>query len=74
MNWSGDDKRKEAFTNDGYHLVIKQIEDSKYMWKVFYQKKLIMPYRKNPVFKNSIPKAKRQAIRLMVNHMLKKID
>ena len=74
MIWEGNKKQKEAITNDGYCLIVKHIDELKYTWKVYYRTKQVKPFKSKPIFKETIPQAKRQAIRLMVCHQLKKID
>lgn len=74
MTWNGTEKYMETETNDGYLLTVKSIATSKYTWTVYYEGKRIQHLKNSPIFKDCIPRAKRQAIRLMVWHMLKKID
>lgn len=73
MNWIGTKKQKESITNDGYHLVVKRIDDSRYIWSVCYRGNQLQRIKNMPVTKGSMPRAKRQAIRLMVYHMQKKL-
>lgn len=72
MNWEGSDKQKEAVTNDGYHLIVKRIGEDKYAWKVYHNSRNITSFDSKPVFKKTLPQAKRQAIQLMINHLLKR--
>lgn len=74
MNWTGTKIQKETITNDGYHLVVKSIDTSMYTWLVSFKGSLVKRFENKPIFKDSMPRAKRQAIRLMVWHMQKKID
>lgn len=74
MKWIGSKKQKEAITKDGYHLIIKCLGDYKYAWIVYFKGDLIKGFENKPVYKDSMDKAKRQALRLMVQHMLKKRD
>lgn len=71
MIWFGSKKTKEAITNDGYHLKVKYIEDNKYIWIVHYNEVRLEYIPNKPIFVNNFAKAKRQAIRLMLKHMLK---
>ncbi|MGH1387661.1 hypothetical protein [Kordia sp.] len=73
MNWIGTKKQKESITNDGYHLLVKCIDESRYTWTVSYRGNMLQKFKNKPITKNSMPRAKRQAIRLMVYHMLKKL-
>lgn len=74
MNWVGSENQKESITEDGYHLIVKYIDELRYSWKVYYQGSQINKIKSQSNFKASMPRAKRQAIRLMVYHMLKKVD
>lgn len=74
MNWVGSEKQKESITEDGYHLIVKYIDDLGYSWKVYYKENLVKNLENQPSFKATIPRAKRQAIRVMVYHMMKKVD
>ncbi|WP_298423402.1 hypothetical protein [uncultured Kordia sp.] len=73
MTWKGTKNYMEAETNDGYLLTVKPMKPSKYTWNVYYKGKRIQHLENNPIYKENIPRAKRQAIRLMVSHMLKRI-
>lgn len=74
MNWIGTKKQKESITDDGYHLIVKYVNHNSYTWLVYFKGKLLKNFENKSLFKDSIPRAKRQAIRLMVRHMLKKIN
>lgn len=74
MNWTGTKKQKETITNDGYHLIVKSINYHGYTWLVYFKGNMVERFQNKPIFKDSIPRAKRQAIRLMVWHMQKKTD
>ena len=73
MIWSGTKKYMESETNDGYLLTVKYMAESKYTWTVYFKGRRIKPLN-NSIYKNNLPRAKRQAIRLMVWHVLKKVD
>lgn len=74
MKWTGTEKQKETITSDGYHLIVKRVNETKYSWAVSYNGNVIKKFENKSKFKDTIPRAKRQAIRLMVSHMLNKID
>jgi len=73
MNWTGTNKQKETITDDGYRLIVKCVDKCTYTWSVFYRGNRIKKFTDKSPFKETMARAKRQAIRLMVNHMLKKI-
>lgn len=74
MTWNGTKKYMEAETMDGYLLTVKPITISKYTWTVYYNGTRINHLKNSPIYKDNMPKAKRQAIRLMVSHMLQKLN
>ncbi len=74
MKWIGTKRQKETITNDGYHLVVKYLDKAKYTWLVSFKGNLIKRFENKSIFKESMPRAKRQAIRLMIWHMQKKTD
>ncbi|MFK7750253.1 MAG: hypothetical protein AB8B65_17820 [Kordia sp.] len=72
MRWTGTKKKKEAFTNDGYHLRVKSTSNFKYIWSVYYRGRKIKNNETKSNFKTSLASAKRQAIVVMIHHMFKK--
>ena len=74
MNWIGTKNQKETITNDGYHLVVVQVDPSRYTWIVSYNGSIVNKIKNQSSFKTSLSTAKRQAIRLMINHLRDKVE
>lgn len=74
MNWERKNSKILAKSNDGYELVVLCENEHTYKWLVYFNKKIINNINKNSTKKKSLQQAKRQAIRVMIKHMLQKID
>jgi hypothetical protein len=71
MRWIKSKDVIESHTDEGYHLKVICVSDI-FFWYVYYRGMLLKFNKTKFIYKKSLASAKRQAISLMVTHMLKK--